>query len=827
VTPHRLASFRALLAGLAFGLILAATPHLLSAQSIVPGFRAPGKFDPEQWRRDMETLHAGLEKDGLLVPKSQRLVIAPDAEDLDRIGTSDCSNCGDGAQGSGRMQVGVAKPVDALVQFGASDLAAMKSGGVLGLPGGLARLTADGRLVATISTEAIDAGGVRIEFQDFDLPEGLEVVVYNDGGEAYGPYTGRGVMNDGHFWSHTAGGPVVHVELRSRGPVTEAQLRKARLRIAGIGYIDRQFFIPLAEEKQICSLESCFRDRTCFTTTDWAPINDVSDAVGHMLFQIGGSFFICSGGLVNDTDANTVRNWFLSANHCFNTQAAATSLQTFFRYKTATCNGTCPASSSFPSTIGSTLRATSSTTDFLFLELSQNPPAGSFYLGYRTDNVANTNNFALHRISHPKGAAQTYTRESVKTSGVLTCLGFSRPSFIYSQDTLGATAGGSSGSPVLDAAGLIVGQLFGVCAPPGTVDPCSSSNSIIDGAFAVTFSSIQSFLEPPPTAPPNDNFASAVTLAGASGSQPGGNANATKQTGEPNHAGNAGGRSVWYQWTPPAGQWARFSTTGASFTTLLAVYTGGAVNALTEVVSTQSGQTPVFLAEPGTTYRIAVDGLNATSGSFTLNWTTVAPPNDAFASATVLTGNSGTLKDSNTTATKETGEPAHAGGTGGASIWYRWTAPASGTVVFTTAGSTIDTLLGVYTGTAVGALTQIAANDDENFAANILTSRVQFSAVGGTTYRIAVDGFRSSGVAAQGIIQFAWTLDVPTIPGDVSGDGAVTPVDAQHAFECFLNSSCAGGLNAQAADFCANGAITPADAQGIFNHFLGITPACP
>jgi len=46
-------------------------------------------------------------------------------------------------------------------------------------------------------------------------------------------------------------------------------------------------------------------------------------------------------------------------------------------------------------------------------------------------------------------------------------------------------------------------------------------------------------------------------------------------------------------------------------------------------------------------------------------------------------------------ATKEPGEPAHAGNDGGASIWYSWTAPSTGNVTITTEGSSFDTLLGV------------------------------------------------------------------------------------------------------------------------------------
>src|SRR4026207_173568 len=51
--------------------------------------------------------------------------------------------------------------------------------------------------------------------------------------------------------------------------------------------------------------------------------------------------------------------------------------------------------------------------------------------------------------------------------------------------------------------------------------------------------------------PANNAFASAWTLSGASVSTNGNSANASKETGEPNHAGNAGARSVWFNWIAP------------------------------------------------------------------------------------------------------------------------------------------------------------------------------------------------------------------------------------------------------------------------------------
>ncbi len=184
-------------------------------------------------------------------------------------------------------------------------------------------------------------------------------------------------------------------------------------------------------------------------------------------------------------------------------------------------------------------------------------------------------------------------------------------------------------------------------------------------------------------APANDNFANAQSVTGQSGTATGSNVGATKESGEPNHAGNAGGASIWYRWVAPASGSATIDTSGSSFDTLLGVYTGSAVNQLTTIASNDdccSGRQSkvTFPAVSGTTYQIAVDGYNEATGSVTLHWNqAAAPANDLFANAQSVPGSSGTATGSNVGATKEAGEPNHAGNAGGASIWYRWVAPAT------------------------------------------------------------------------------------------------------------------------------------------------------
>ena len=121
------------------------------------------------------------------------------------------------------------------------------------------------------------------------------------------------------------------------------------------------------------------------------------------------------------------------------------------------------------------------------------------------------------------------------------------------------------------------------------------------------------------------------------------------------------------------------------------------------------------------------------------------PANDNFASAIAinLSGSTATVTGYNTNATKEAGEPSHAGNVGGRSVWWKWTAPSNGTVILNTQGSLFDTTLGVYTGSAVNALTTITSNDDVQPGV-VQYSTVTFNALGGVTYYFAVDGFNAN-----------------------------------------------------------------------------------
>ena len=136
-------------------------------------------------------------------------------------------------------------------------------------------------------------------------------------------------------------------------------------------------------------------------------------------------------------------------------------------------------------------------------------------------------------------------------------------------------------------------------------------------------------------APANDNFANATALYGTSPTVAGANTNiiglvttsATKEVGEPNHDGNAGGGSVWYQWVSPSTSTNTLLSFTANFNALVAVYQGTGVNALS-VVASNMGTTLTlpFSTVRGSNYYFAVDGTNSgltnELGGFNLGLTT-------------------------------------------------------------------------------------------------------------------------------------------------------------------------------------------------------------
>lgn len=139
----------------------------------------------------------------------------------------------------------------------------------------------------------------------------------------------------------------------------------------------------------------------------------------------------------------------------------------------------------------------------------------------------------------------------------------------------------------------------------------------------------------------------------------------------------------------------------------------------------------------------------------------IHPVNDNFRNRIVISGITNTVQGSNVGASTEPGEPQHAGEGSTFSVWWSWTAPISGTFTISTAGSTFDTLVGVYLGSTVSNLTLVVSDDDSGSEG---TSRAIFRAIAGETYQIAVAGFLGDSgsitlnLAPSGRLMPSWTL---------------------------------------------------------------------
>ncbi|HWI56475.1 MAG TPA: pre-peptidase C-terminal domain-containing protein [Bacillota bacterium] len=193
-------------------------------------------------------------------------------------------------------------------------------------------------------------------------------------------------------------------------------------------------------------------------------------------------------------------------------------------------------------------------------------------------------------------------------------------------------------------------------------------------------------------------------------------------------------------------------TNPKSYAAMLRTYaTNGIVQCLPYSTNYALGSTVVLTAVPNPGYAFigwsgdATGLANPLTVTVDTNKTVIANfklAGDDFITPLWLSGSSVSVMASNVSFTKEPGEPNHAGNPGGKSIWWRWTAPASGPVTITTAGTPFTTLLAVYTGTNVASLSPIAS--DINSTGSTNRSVVNFTAAADTTYNIAVDGYNGA-----------------------------------------------------------------------------------
>ena len=433
--------------------------------------QATGGLTPEEYRDQQLQLHKWLMSelpDGTLnapirVPltKSDRRAIANDRTPFPR-----------------PHRVGIVKRVGRTVELwrgGPGSKASPR------LTHGVFRRTNDGGFAWAVALESKGASALRVHLSDVSLPDSADIYFFTLDGQAHGPYRGEDA-----FWSNSVIGPEGIVLVRQFGPPA-ADAGPMSVSVSSVGNLGQQFADVLAP---LCEYNSdCTEDAEAYG--DYPLVSDLQAATAYMVWVQGAWMYSCSGGLLADKDEYSDIPYFLTANHCLKSKAAARNLELFWNYTTSTgsCDG--PGVAVLVTT-GGTVKTTGAMGDFTLLELKQPPPEGSVFLGWNSEDIATELGAELHRVHHPRGAPQSYTTH-VTDPGFGTCSGLPIPQFIYSRDTLGTTEGGSSGSVVVNSEGEVVGQLYGGCG--SNQDVCFHENwRTVDGAFAFYFDRVAPFL---------------------------------------------------------------------------------------------------------------------------------------------------------------------------------------------------------------------------------------------------------------------------------------------------------------------------------------------
>ena len=244
--------------------------------------------------------------------------------------------------------------------------------------------------------------------------------------------------------------------------------------------------------------------------THSSAVDDARMGVAGILFQTSSGAYGCSGSLINGPDING--DLFLTAYHCISTTSEASSIEFyFFEYEDCgACNGgfSNNINGQIPSQQGAVIMNTYPDTDATLLRLKGIAPTGAVSLGYSTTPIASADGTNLYRISHPRLGHQAYSDQKVDTARGH-CQTLPVGNYTYSSAIFGNIEGGSSGSPVVNSLGQIVGQLYGLCgASPRVV--CNKyrgrvpfyskyDDAIVDGALAASYTAFEPWLSMPAT----------------------------------------------------------------------------------------------------------------------------------------------------------------------------------------------------------------------------------------------------------------------------------------------------------------------------------------
>jgi hypothetical protein len=352
----------------------------------------------------------------------------------------------------------------------------------------------DGSQIIVLIIKSSGASGIGVHFRNFALAEGQKVYVYGATPDSavFGPFTNKGPWGSGEFWSGTLVGETAVIEFYTSTPDNEKAFE-----IFEVSHIFSELSSRLRADEP--DVQYCEVDASCYGDAQ-------KNAVGRILFTKNGLWYVCTGTLLNDR-AQDFTPYFLTANHCVNSQAVAQTVEVFWFYQTTFCNSGV-LRTSVHSPPGANLLATQASNDFCLLRLQNNAPGGAAFSGWDPNaQPLGTGVFGLHHpdVYYPP-SVPSYLRKSVGNITSTNDGCFALVNAYRTGWTSGTTEEGSSGSGLFTSTGhYLVGVLS--CGPaPAT---CSNPFSIYS-KFANFYSQIQPYIGSQTPSPPVANPATLV-----------------------------------------------------------------------------------------------------------------------------------------------------------------------------------------------------------------------------------------------------------------------------------------------------------------------------
>ncbi|TAE08017.1 MAG: hypothetical protein EAZ95_17650, partial [Bacteroidetes bacterium] len=317
------------------------------------------------------------------------------------------------------------------------------------------------RVLLQAQTEGVY--GMVLLFDKFALPEGGKLFVYTpDKKTVLGSFTHENNHSSGVFAITLIKGREVVMEYyESATAKGKFELSLNRIDQAyKTGHLDK----PTKDKKAYGPQDfgdsgSCNLDINCTAlANDW---QDEKRGAVRILVVDGSGAGWCSGSLINNT-AQDNKPYILTANHCGETSSASNLNQWVFdfNYEITSCG-----SSSEPTSqtmTGATLKAKYANSDFFLVELNQSVPANynPYFNGWDRTGANPTGMAGIH---HPSGDVKkfSYSTNTATTTAYSSDTPGSSTTHLRLVWTNAITEGGSSGSPLFESNGRIVGQLHG------------------------------------------------------------------------------------------------------------------------------------------------------------------------------------------------------------------------------------------------------------------------------------------------------------------------------------------------------------------------------